>query len=154
MKALFGSIVLVLFLTACNNNKPSEEKQADMIDTSSGNTAKANENPYEGLRELAFSMKPEQLNIQTSGDSTQVYGVIMDSGMPDFTTTIVAYLSGDASMYTSTGGGVIGGVQHENVRQAAKEFVTAANKSLHGATKTDSTPLPAKGHFNIYLLTN
>ena len=47
----------------------------------------------------------------------------MDMGIDGGTVTIVSSIIGDGSMYTSTGGGVIGGIGHETVRKASIDFV-------------------------------
>jgi len=87
-------------------------------------------------------------------DQTIVYGVIMDWGMPDAIATIVSYQTGDASLYLSSGGGVIGGGKHENVSVAAKELVKLGQKFLNDAVKTETTTLPKTDSINFYLLTN
>ncbi len=51
--------------------------------------------------------------------------------------------SGDASMYLSSGGGVMGGGQHQNVYSAAKDFVRLAQTYLDKAARTEKTTLPA-----------
>lgn len=68
--------------------------------------------------------------------------------------TTVAYQTGDASLYLSSGGGVIGGGQHQNVNSAAKQWVTLAQTFLDKTTKTETTPLPGEDVVKFYLLTN
>jgi hypothetical protein len=65
----------------------------------------------------------------------------------------VAFISGDASFYTSTGGGVIGGIGHENVRNAARKFVIASFKNLDKMARTVAYPLPESGKVRFYILT-
>lgn len=62
--------------------------------------------------------------------------------------------TGDASLYVSTGGGVIGSGQHQNVNSASKQFVSLAQKFLDKATKTQVTSLPSTNEVKFYLLTN
>jgi hypothetical protein len=111
------------------------------------------ENAYEGLRNTAFSLNPDQLGLELPEDKTIVFGVIMDWEMDGATATTVAYLTGDASLYLTTGGGTIGGGQHENVKVAAKQFVTIAQTYLEKSTKTEKQSLPEKHQINFYLLT-
>ncbi|NTV41414.1 MAG: hypothetical protein HGA61_04035 [Candidatus Moranbacteria bacterium] len=68
--------------------------------------------------------------------------------------TIVSYQTGDASLYLSSGGGVIGGGQHQNVNSAAKQFVSLSQTFLDKTTKTETTPLPLTDEVKFYLLTN
>ena len=70
------------------------------------------------------------------------------------TATTVSYQTGDASLYLSSGGGVIGGGQHQNVNSAAKQFVTLAQTFLDKTAKTETKPLPATDEVKFYLLTN
>jgi len=68
--------------------------------------------------------------------------------------TLSSYATGDASMYLSSGGGMIGGGQHEKVSTAAKAFVDKAETYLANTSKTEATPLPDKDCVRFYLLTN
>lgn len=46
----------------------------------------------------------------------------------------VLHQTGEASLYLSLGGGVIGGGQHQNVNSAAKQFVSLAQTFLDKTT--------------------
>ena len=116
-------------------------------------------NPYEDLRLMALSATPEQLGLQLPSGETTVYGVVMDWGLAEGTATLVAFETGEASLYLSSGGGVIGGVGHETVQQAAKAFVQSAaaylsRAGLQGTAQTTATPLPGKDNVQFYFLTN
>lgn len=114
----------------------------------------AKDNAYEGLRNIAFSVSPDSLGLTLSKDKKEVYGVIMDWEMGGAIATTTAYMTGDASMYTSTGGGIIGGGQHQNVNSAAKQLIKVAQTYLDKAIKTETTPLPQTNIIRFYLLTN
>jgi len=146
---------LVFFLTSCNSKtKTSDQSVAQTPDTTTNKHIQPTENPFDGLRGMAFGVTPEQLGLSLSADSTLVYGVVMDMGMNGGTATIVSYKTGDASMYLSSGGGVIGGGQHPKVNSAAKLFVRMAQNYLDKSVKTDATPVPDKDDVIFYLLTN
>ncbi len=146
---------LVFYLTSCGNQSTSNNKQtvADQ-DMTKPKVHQTKENAFEGLRSMAFSATPEQLGLSLPNDKTVVYGVIMDWGMGGATATTVSYQTGDASLYLSSGGGVIGGGQHQNVNSAAKQFVSLAQTFLNKTTKTETTPLPSTDEVRFYLLTN
>lgn len=146
---------LVLYLTSCGNKSTANENQttADQ-DTTKPKVHQTKENAFEGLRNMAFSATPEQLGLSLPADKTIVYGVIMDWEMGGATATTVSYQTGDASLYLSSGGGVIGGGQHQNVNSAAKQFVGLAQTFLDKTTKTETTPLPTTDQVKFYLLTN
>jgi hypothetical protein len=146
---------LIFYLTSCANKSTSKDKQTTAdLDTNKQKVHQTKENAYEGLRIMALSATPEQLGLSLPTDKTIVYGVIMDWEMDGATATTVSYQTGDASLYLSSGGGVIGGGQHENVNSAAKQFVSLAQTFLDKTTKTEKTPLPSTDEVKFYLLTN
>lgn len=146
---------LVFYLTSCRNKSTANDKQtvADQ-DSTKPKVHQTKENAFEELRNMAFTVTPEQLEFSLPTDKTVVYGVIMDWEMGGATATTVCYQTGDASLYLSSGGGVIGGGQHQNVNSAAKQFVTLAQSFLDKTTKTETTPLPATNEVKFYFLTN
>ena len=146
---------LIFYLTSCGNkSKANSNGTVTEQDTTKPKVHQTKENAFEGLRTMALSATPEQLQLSLPTDKTVVYGVIMDWGMDGATATIVSYQTGDASMYLSSGGGVIGGGQHQNVNSAAKQFVNLAQTYLDKATKTETTDLPSTDQVKFYLLTN
>jgi len=145
---------LVYFLTSCGDKKPRNNPKTIQQDTTKQKTIETKENAFDGLRNMAFSATPEQLKLSLPTDKTIVYGIIMDWGMNGATATIVSCQTGDASLYLSSGGGVIGGGQHENVSSAAKHFVSLGQSFLDKATKTEKTTLPETDVIKFYLLTN
>jgi len=146
---------LVFYLTSCGNKSTANDKQtkADQ-ETTKAKVHQTKENAFEGLRNMAFTATPEQLELSLPTETTVVYGVIMDWEMGGATASTVAYQTGDASLYLSSGGGVIGGGQHQNVNSAAKQFVSLAQTFLDKTNKTETTPLPSTDEVKFYLLTN
>lgn len=146
---------LAFYLTSCKSKASSEDKKtAAKQDTTSPKVYHTKTNTFNDLRGMAFSATPEQLQLSLPADKTVVYGVIMDWGIDTATATVVSYKTGDASMYLSSGGGVIGGGQHQNVNSAAKQFVNLAETYLGKATKTENNSLPQQDEVKFYLLTN
>ena len=141
------------YLTSCNIRSGTSDKQTTIAKDTTKQDA-IQENTFEGMRKMALSVTADQLGLVLSSDNTIVYGVIMDWGMNEGIATVVSYQTGDASLYISSGGGVIGGGQHKNVNIAAKQFVSKAQACLHHAIKTDSTTLPIANEVKFYLLTN
>jgi hypothetical protein len=108
---------------------------------------------YLKLRQLAFKTSPTNFGITVSSDSNEQFGILMDLSLPQGNATIVAFISGDASFYTSAGGGVIGGISHENVRNAARKFVITSSKYIDKMVTTTAYPLPELGRVRFYVLT-
>ncbi|MCO4291868.1 hypothetical protein NF867_03220 [Solitalea sp. MAHUQ-68] len=143
------------YLASCTNKSSEKHKQTTTKqDTSRLKAYHTKENTFEDLRNLAFTATPEKLGISLPNYKTIVFGVIMDWEMDGATVTTVSYQTGDASLYMSTGGAIIGGGQYQNVSNAAKEFVLKAQSFLEKTTQTTSTPTPPKNLVKFYLLTN
>ncbi len=60
-----------------------------------------------------------ELGIEASDEFPLVYGVLLEFPVGDATATVVAMCDGNASLYTTSTFGVIGGFAHESVREAA-----------------------------------
>ena len=136
-----GGLSYFLF-TSCGDKKTINNSQTSQPDTTKQKTIETKENAFLDLRSMAFSVTPEQLKLSLPADKTLVYGIVIDWEMNGATATIVSYQTGDASLYLSSGGGVIGGGQHENVSNASKHFVTFGQSFIDKATKTEKTTNP------------
>jgi hypothetical protein len=146
---------LVFYLTSCNTKSTANDNQTMTdLDKTKVKVHQTDDNAFEGLRNMAFSATPEQLGLSLPTDKTVVYGVVMDWEMGGATATTVSYQTGDASLYLSSGGGVIGGGQYQSVNIAAKKFVSLAQTFLEKTAKTEKTHLPTTGEVKFYLLTN
>ena len=108
---------------------------------------------YLKLRQLAFKTSPTNFGITVSPDSNEPFGILMDLSLPQGNAAIVAFVSGDASFYSSAGGGVIGGIGHENVRKAAYKFIATSAKYIDKMMATNSYTLPELGKVRFYVLT-
>jgi hypothetical protein len=91
------------------------------------------------LREQLLRSSPAELGITPRGKKP--YVAVMDIAYPNAVVSVVTASSGDASIYFSTGGGIIGGIGHEDVRRAAIAFVKAT-----GRERTLLTPTTESGH--------
>lgn len=103
---------------------------------------------------MALGTKPEQLGLSLPSSKTVVYGIVMDWDVRNGTASIIAFMTGDASIYFSSGGGIIGGGAHEDVKIIAMGFVDEAQQMLSKTKKVEQTPLPDKDRVVFYLLTN
>lgn len=148
---------LVFYITSCKNKSAVDKNKLTEKQTNDASQLKKvdpKNNPYQDIRNLALGATMEQIGVQFPSDQTKIYGVIMDWDVGEGTATLVAFLSGDASLYLSSGGGVIGGSGHDNVKQAAAAFIKKADEYFSKTIKTDSTPLPGKDGVKFYFLTN
>ncbi|MGV6831656.1 MAG: hypothetical protein ACWA5P_08865 [bacterium] len=143
------SIAGIGILISCNN-KPKKE-----ITEKTQQTEKTVEqNPYMDLRKMALTVTAEQLGFQIPEDSIKVYGIVSDLDMGGGTATVVTYLTGDASIYLSSGGGFIGAGQHESVKKVTKEFVENGHLISFKGNQFENPDLPTSGNANFYFLSN
>lgn len=105
------------------------------------------------LREKLFSARPEELGLAPCEELPHVWGVVVETWFPMATATIFSLADGTTSLYTSSGGGVIGGGQHESVRQAGGALLATGEQALALATPTTEHPAPKMGMVRFYLLT-
>jgi hypothetical protein len=104
-----------------------------------------------GLRDQAFTVAAKDFGI--SAAPHQPFLVVMDIAYPEAVASVVSSLSGDASIYISTGGGVIGGIGHERVRQAAIAFVRESSKYMASMKTATEFPYPSAGNVRFYVRT-
>ena len=104
-----------------------------------------------------FTTKSEDLGIAYQSESNTPYAVVMDIGLGTGTVTIFISNLGDGSMYTSSGGGILGGIprgiEDENARKASINFVMIAGGFIDKMALDAAFPLPLKNKVKLYLLT-
>ena len=101
---------------------------------------------YEALREQAFS-----LPVQAQQDSL-VYGIVMDWHMGEGTITLVAFASGEASVYFSSGGGILGAQMQGSTQVTLQRYLAEAAQAYASARPTNQTGLPAAYTVQFYFL--
>ena len=114
---------------------------------------KLDENPYFGLREQALSVNTTKLKIENY-PKKDPFGVIMEFEISNQTVTIVAFITGDASIYLSSGGGFIGGFDHKNINDAAIALIQESKNYVEEMIKIDNYPRPKRGEVIFYILTD
>ncbi len=77
----------------------------------------------------------------------------MDMGYSQGTATLVALADGTTSLYTSTGGGFVGGGFHQAVATATRSFLANLERHLPLLTPDPDAALPAEGRVIIRALT-
>jgi hypothetical protein len=98
---------------------------------------------YAGLRQTILTVDPVEVGIAPTPELPRVWGVVMDTGYPNGTATVVALADGTTSLYTSTGGGIIGAGAHAGVAAATRALlgvVEAHLDKLPAATQDDLPP--------------
>ena len=108
---------------------------------------------YADLREQALHTVPGEVGIEPTPEHPRVYAVLMETGYPDATATLVSFCDGTTSLYTSTGGGVIGGGEHAAVAAATNAFIAAAEQFVDTMSATTEFPSPTVGSVRFQILT-
>ena len=109
---------------------------------------------YSGLRDQALSTKRTDVGISAPPHDAPVWGVLMETGYPEAIATLFTLSEGTTSLYLSSGGGVIGGHAHENVRRANAVFIKMANQFSQRMMTCESFPTPEAGQTIFYALTD
>jgi hypothetical protein len=108
---------------------------------------------YMDLRRQALETDPRRLGLPGKLDPNVPYGVLMEMGMPSSVVTLACFADGDARLYYQSGGGMIGGIGHENVRKASRDLVARTRRLLPRMTRTTSHPLPGLDRVQFLALT-
>lgn len=140
-KTTFASLLVLLSVLACQSTFPA------------GGGSSLPADVYLDLRVVWFQTKPEDLGLTPDPESKVPYAVVMDMGVDGGTTTIGSSIVGDGSLLTSTGGGVIGGIEHENVRKASIHFVELSGDFIDRMKLTTELGLPSPGYIKFYVMT-
>ena len=106
---------------------------------------------YLGLRNLALTANS---NLKNSGKPEDPVAVLMELNTGTGNATIVGYGDGTASIYTSAGGGYLGGGQkYPSIHQAALTLIAVAHRFQARMHTTKDYPLPQKGEVFFYVVT-
>jgi hypothetical protein len=112
--------------------------------------AASGEDIFHKLRGMALTMTAKKLGVP---QDEPVVGVVMDLSFDGGFASVTSFLTGEASIYLSSGGGSIGGGAHASIQKAAKAFVAEAAKALPLLKPAIATPLPVHGKTAFYVIT-
>jgi hypothetical protein len=106
-----------------------------------------------GLRSRILTLDPATVGLHPSAELPRVWGVLMEMGFPDGAATIVSLADGTTSLYTSEGGGVIGGGEHAPVVAASRRFLAQAEATEAGLSPAAAdVQLPPAGVVSFVVL--
>jgi hypothetical protein len=106
------------------------------------------------LREQALRVTASEVSMPPFEVAAGAWGGLLELGYPQAVATLAVFADGTASLYVSTGGGVIGAGEHDSVRAAARAFLAAMNAHLDNLSAAAETPLPEQGRARFYARTN
>lgn len=108
--------------------------------------------PAVELRQMALTTPASDFGIEPLPG--EAWCVVMDTTYPNASVSLLSLSDGGASLYFSTGGGVIGGQTHANVAAAAKAFVTEATRFRSKLGPSTDLALPFSGRTRFYVRTD
>ena len=97
-----------------------------LLGVSSSIMSDENKNASVDLRNMVFNLNPKDIGLSKGSFGHPVWGMVMETGFTEGSFTLVAIADGTTSLYFSNGGGIIGGGEHEAVREASGYFLTDA----------------------------
>ena len=105
------------------------------------------------LRGNLLRTNPSELGLKPTEHLPHVWAAIFDWGMPSGGASIVVVADGTVSMYTSTGGGVIGGGAHDGVKMPAARFIKTVEAIVDSLSPSTDAPPPGPNEFALVALT-
>ena len=147
---LTALLVLVLSCSEPRRTNLQDKKPQSQATPSPAESATPFAQPMKELRDKLLTSSPEEIGLSGEDAKAKVWGVMMEIPIAEAVGTIVSIRDGTASLYGSTGGGIIGGY---SAREQAKQFVAEAEKHLAKMKPTKSFPYPNIGRIKFYVLT-
>src|SRR5215210_2485194 len=108
---------------------------------------------YDDLRARVLTLAPAAAGLRKTDELPDVWGVLLETGHPEGSSTLVALADGTTSLYLSSGGGIIGGGEHEPVATATKRLVGAAQQEIDAFPPAEDQDPPPAGQATIRVLT-
>ena len=105
------------------------------------------------LRSMVLHLDPNDIGVMQENFPHAVVALVMETGFPEGSFTLSSIADGSTSLYFSNGGGIIGGGEHENVREASVHLISAAQQFYQKAQKVTLFPKPEAGKVIFYFIT-
>jgi hypothetical protein len=104
------------------------------------------------VRSQVLALDPATIQIP-DGHWQGAFVAVMEIGMERGTASLVAVADGTVSLYTSTGGGTIGGGEYLSVREAGERFLRSAAEAAPSMQHAADFPLPVAGTVRFHVRT-
>ena len=144
---------LLILVLSCSQPRPASSQEKKPVSQATPSPAESSTPFAQAMKELRdklLTSSPEEIGLSGEDAKANVWGVMMEIPLAEGVGTIVSIRDGTASLYGSTGGGIIGGY---SARDQAKQFVAEAEKHLAKMKPTKSFPYPEIGRIKFDVLT-
>jgi hypothetical protein len=129
-------------------------RRGDKTDRAKSDSGEATADPFAMYTRLRGIPLGEHGGPADPFEGSPIIAVILDWGQTNGAATVAAMADGTTSLYTSTGGGVIGAGAHTPVRDANRRLMQVANEHLNEFGPTTEAPIPARDHLAIVIRTS
>jgi hypothetical protein len=139
VQRLLSIVILFIWplIAMSQTNNPSQKSGAEVM---------------RELRIKILTASASEMGLKPTKDYPRVHTALMDWPLGTNLISVYGSCTGDASIYTTSTFGVIGGVGHETVRNAAHQFVKFAETHYDDAVPIKDFPYPKPGHIYFYLV--
>jgi len=106
------------------------------------------------LRRQALEMRLDTGGSERGTGTPMSFGLIHEFWQRDVLVTLAAFRTGDLSLYFSNGGGILGGIQHENIAQIVRKTIPLLGPLTPQLERSDDIEPPKPGEITFTILTD
>ena len=146
-------VALSVFILGCSSPRLAVSQDKKPPSSPTPPTPEERARAAEVMKELRnkwLTADADEFGLEGEDAKAKVWGVMMETAFPSGVATLISIRDGTASLYTSTGGGVLGGY---SAKEQARRFVVGAEKHLARMKPTKEFPYPETGRVKFYVLT-
>ncbi|MCX6131951.1 MAG: hypothetical protein NTX25_23210 [Proteobacteria bacterium] len=110
-----------------------------------------NEKIYK-LRNMLLSSDPGQLGLKKDVDLPNCFALVSEFHLANVMLTLLTIQDGTTSLYMSNGAAIIGGGQHQAVRQANRKLLLLAQELVQDGEICKEFPFPNSSEVFFYLV--
>jgi hypothetical protein len=108
---------------------------------------------FDDLRGRLIDTDPQSVGLVPTERFRHVWSCLTELEMDGEIASVVSLIDGTTSLYTSRGGGVIGGGDHVQVAEASLALLDVTEASLEILEPTEEVPLPTRNEVRFNVLT-
>ena len=105
---------------------------------------------YLKFRNFIFELDSNKIVITDEQKALDIWGIMIDIGMPELRYSIVTLVDGTTSVYAGQGGGRIGFGEHPKIAKMSEAWLSVANNCVIEMKATKEFPLPPIGMVRFY----